>query len=240
LSFEHLHLGEKKNDVLTHLKNNNYVFLGLGVDYNGYDYLFMRNKIFNEDWYSDDQCNDLIELVKSVNHLNGVLIEIGCWEGKSTICIANNCFPNVLICNDTWLGNVTESKVTGEKHITEVILEQRDVYNTFITNMNNNTKKNYTVVKEDCIEWLQTFNEYVKFIHIDASHDYDSVAETIRLILPNMVNGGIICGDDFIHSNINRHDLNGGVEKAVRELLPGFQTRGNLWNWVSSNNNLIM
>jgi predicted O-methyltransferase YrrM len=190
--------------------------------------------MFNEDWYSYDQCNDLIELVKSVNHLEGVLIEIGCWEGKSTICIANNCFPNVLICNDTWLGNVAESKVTGEKHITEVILEQRDVYNTFISNMNNNTNKNYTVVKQDCIEWLQTFNESVKFIHIDASHEYDSVAETIRLILPNMVNGGIICGDDFINSNINRHDLNGGVERAVRELLPGFQNKENLWFWINN------
>jgi len=189
--------------------------------------------MFNEDWYSQEQCNNLIGLVKMVSHLQGAVIEIGCWEGKSTINIANECYPNNIICNDTWLGNVEESKVTGIKHITEILLENRDVYSIFINNMNNNTKKNYTVVKEDCLKWLKTFYESVKFIHIDASHEYDSVAETIKLILPNMVKGGIICGDDFMSAHIGRTDLNGGVEKAVRELLPGFQNKGNLWFWIN-------
>jgi predicted O-methyltransferase YrrM len=191
--------------------------------------------MFNEDWYSQEQCNNLAELVKVVNRLQGSIIEIGCWEGKSTICIANTCYPDNVICNDTWLGNVEESKITGIKHITEVILETRNVYNIFLNNMNAHTKKNYTVVKEDCLEWLKIFNEPVKFIHIDASHEYDSVAETIKLILPNMVKGGIICGDDFMSAHIGRTDLNGGVERAVRELLPGFQNKGNLWFWVNRN-----
>lgn len=42
ISFEHLHLGEYKNNVLNHLKNNNYEFLGLGVDHNGFDYLYIN------------------------------------------------------------------------------------------------------------------------------------------------------------------------------------------------------
>ena len=82
--------------------------------------------MFNEDWYSAKQCADLINLVNQVSHLNGAVIEIGCWEGKSAMCIANACYPTNLICNDTWLGNVEESKTTGIKHITEIILEKRD------------------------------------------------------------------------------------------------------------------
>jgi beta-1,4-mannosyl-glycoprotein beta-1,4-N-acetylglucosaminyltransferase len=42
LSFEHLHLGEYKENVLNHLKNNNYEFVGSGVDHNGYDYLYIN------------------------------------------------------------------------------------------------------------------------------------------------------------------------------------------------------
>jgi beta-1,4-mannosyl-glycoprotein beta-1,4-N-acetylglucosaminyltransferase len=42
LSFEHLHLGEYKDNVLNHLKNNNYEFVGSGVDHNGYDYLYIN------------------------------------------------------------------------------------------------------------------------------------------------------------------------------------------------------
>ena len=44
LSFEHLHLGNNMDKVLSHLKANNYAFLGNGVDHNGYDYLYIKNE----------------------------------------------------------------------------------------------------------------------------------------------------------------------------------------------------
>jgi hypothetical protein len=147
--------------------------------------------------------------------------------------LANHCFPENLICNDTWLGNVAESKITGVTHITEEILKVRDVYSIFIDNMENNTQKNYTVVKKDCIEWLKTFKEPIKFIHIDASHEYESVFETINLVLPNMVKGGIICGDDYESANIKRRDLHGGVQRAVMETLPEHKNINNLWYYVN-------
>jgi predicted O-methyltransferase YrrM len=188
--------------------------------------------MFNEDWYSNSQCQNLIDLVKKTKELIGSVIEVGCWEGKSTTHIANECYPNILICNDTWLGNVNESNVTSVKHPTEIILETRDVYSTFIKNMNLLTKSNYVVKKQDCIKFLQDYNEPIKFIHIDASHDYDSVYNTIKLVLPNMVKGGVICGDDFLSANKDRLDLNGGVERAVSELLPNYKNIDNLWFWI--------
>lgn len=189
--------------------------------------------MFNENWYSENQITDLIKLLKSVKDLNGKIVEIGCWEGKSTINLANNCYPEMLICNDTWLGNVNESKITGITHITELILKERNVYNTFVNNMNNNTRQNYIIVKEDCIEWLKRFEGFIKFIHIDASHEYESVFETIKLVLPKMVKGGIICGDDYLNANINRTDLHGGVERAVKEVLPNHNNIGNLWYYIN-------
>ena len=68
--------------------------------------------MFNESWYSDSQLNNLINLLNQVKMLNGAIIEIGCWEGRSTIKLANACYPETLICNDTWLGNIDESKIT--------------------------------------------------------------------------------------------------------------------------------
>jgi predicted O-methyltransferase YrrM len=188
--------------------------------------------VFNEDWYSYTQCNDLKNLALQVKNISGKVIEIGCWEGKSTCYIANTCYPENVVCNDTWLGNVQESIVTGNIHPTEVILKTRDVYQIFLNNMNSLTKGNYSVVKQDCIEWLKDYNEEIKFIHIDASHEYESVYKTIQLALPKMVKGGIICGDDFLSANIHRHDLHGGVERAVRESLPSFKNIGNLWYCV--------
>jgi predicted O-methyltransferase YrrM len=188
--------------------------------------------MFHEDWYSEAQCGELAKLINQVSKLDGKIIEIGCWEGKSTSAIANSCYPEQVICNDTWLGNVNESILTGETHITEIICRERDVYQTFLINMGRLTKGNYSVVKRDCMEWLKEYNEPIKFIHIDACHEYESVFETINLVLPKMVKGGVICGDDYLTSHINRHDLHGGVERAVRELLPGFTSVGNLWYFV--------
>ena len=189
--------------------------------------------MFHEMWYSDDQLSELTKLYETVKDKTGAVIEIGCWEGKSTIGLANKCFPEVLICNDTWLGNVKESMCTGTVHLTELILKERDVYTTFINNMNEKTLKNYTVVKNDCIEWLKGYTGSIKFIHIDASHEYESVFETINLVLPRMVKGGVICGDDYLNSNMGCITLHGGVERAVRETLPNHANIGNLWYcWV--------
>jgi hypothetical protein len=192
--------------------------------------------MFNENWYPSEQINDLLYLCKNIPNTNGLCIEIGCWEGKSTNNIANAIYPENLICNDTWLGNIDEGKVTNSEHPTTTILKERDVYNIFINNMNNLTKGNYTIVKECCLTYLSKINEPIKFCHIDASHDYDSVHKTIKLLLPNLVNGSILCGDDFCNSHIQRLDLNGGVERAVRELLPGFNNCGNLWFYIHNVN----
>ena len=185
--------------------------------------------MFNENWYSNKQCDNLVALAKKVVDLKGSIIEIGCWEGKSTIALAKAVCPELLICNDTWLGNVQESIVTGKTHATELILKKRDVYKIFLDNMDLLTDGNYTVIKRDCMEWLAEYSDPIKFIHIDASHEYESVKKTIDLVLPKMVKGGIICGDDFLSANMGCTDLHGGVERAVRETLPGFQNIGNLW-----------
>jgi len=188
--------------------------------------------VFNECWYSEDQCLFLTTLVDKVRDIKGSIIENGCWEGKSTSYIANACYPENLICNDTWLGNVTESNISGVKNISEIIIASRDVYSIFLNNMNELTKGNYSVVKRDVLEWLKVYKDPIKFIHIDASHDYESVFETIQLALPNLVSGGIICGDDFKSAHIGFVALHGGVERAVRESFTDFKSIGNLWYWI--------
>lgn len=127
--------------------------------------------MFHENWYPDEQCIHLVDLVKKTKDLQGKIVEIGCWEGKSTSHIANACYPEILICNDTWLGNIQESIVTGKEHVTETIVKHRDVFGTFLQNMTTLTQINFSVVKRDCLEWLSDFSEPIKFIHIDASHE---------------------------------------------------------------------
>ena len=102
---------------------------------------------------------------------------------------------------------------------------------TFQRNVRNFTAGNVVAIRSDIHQFLTGYQGRMRFVHIDASHDYASVRRTLTGVLPHLVPGGIVCGDDILSASLQRADLDGGVERAVRESLPGFQTSGNFWWW---------
>jgi beta-1,4-mannosyl-glycoprotein beta-1,4-N-acetylglucosaminyltransferase len=182
---------------------------------------------FNEKWTAPDQLLRLADLCAGVTGLAGAAMEIGCWEGRSTIVLAHACYPNTLLAIDTWRGSVDEHP----NHPSVAIAAARDVFHRFLLNVSALTRGNVEPVREDCLAFLRRWNKPLKFAYIDASHDYSSVKRTIEALRPWMVPGGVLCGDDILTANREREDLAGGVERAVRELLPGYETAHNLWWW---------
>jgi predicted O-methyltransferase YrrM len=184
--------------------------------------------VFHEDWYSAPQLRLLAESCSLVRRLPGAVLEIGSWEGKSTAVLANACYPETLVAVDTWQGNLDEAA----DHPSVLIARQRDVLGVFLRNMAALTRGNVLALRMDCHEFLTRCVGPVKFCHIDASHDYRSVRRTIEALLPMIVAGAVLCGDDIQTAHAGRTDLQGGVERAVRECLPGFQEVGNFWRWM--------
>lgn len=182
---------------------------------------------FHEDWYPGPQLANLVRVCGYTRLLQGAVVEIGCWEGKSTVAIANTLYPDTVIAVDSWEGNVAE----GEDHVTVKLLEQRDVYADFLDNMKTLTQGNVQVERADCFDFLDGLTAPVKFCHVDASHDYASVKRTLEMLVPKVVPGGILCGDDYVSANIMRADLDGGVERACRDVLPDHYNAGNFWFW---------
>ena len=185
---------------------------------------------FTEDWYSAGQCEKVAELAKSVSKVDGSFIEIGCWEGKSSSHIARAINPKTLLCVDTWRGNINEDP----NHPSVRFALARNVYQQFIANMEADDI-NYIVFIGDWRDFFEGNLLNIAFLHIDAEHDYQSVYDCLVATYRCMVPGSLMCGDDFMTANMTRKDLNGGVERAVREffepkgLLP--QNYNNLW-WV--------
>jgi hypothetical protein len=187
--------------------------------------------IFHEDWYHPEQLKELAKLAYDSKYLNHDFreyknLEIGCWEGRSTIEIANSIFPEEIICVDTWRGNIEEGEEYSQK-----AARTRNVYAQFLDNMIECTKGNFLPIKINCHSYLKNDTRIYKFVHIDACHDYESVYKTIEALLPKMIVGGIMCGDDYLTACDERGDLNGGVMRAVKELLPSHYNIGNLWVW---------
>ena len=184
---------------------------------------------FNENWYPDEQIPLLIQACSVAREQQGSILEIGCWEGRSTVALANACYPETLIAVDSWEGNTSE----GADHPTIEALAERDVFATFLQNIESQTQGNVEARRQDCFEFLEGFTEPVKFCHIDAAHDYGSVKRTIELLVPRLVPGAVLCGDDYASAHAGRADLDGGVQRAVDELLPSRGATGNFWYWLN-------
>ena len=43
-----------------------------------------------------------------------------------------------------------------------------------------------------------------RFVFIDAEHSYDEVRATLDVVIPLVVSGGIICGDDVHHPPVRQ------------------------------------
>lgn len=184
---------------------------------------------FHENWYHMGKIRALLSAFEHVRDLSGRVIEIGCWEGKSTSFLTRACWPNVLQAVDTWAGNQDEAA----DHPSAIAARERDVSAAFLRNMFVLTRGHFQAHRIRSMDYLAADRSPVKFCHLDASHDYRSVKAEIEAVLPLVVSGGILCGDDFENASLQNPTpgMDGGVERAVRELLPGFRNDGNFWWW---------
>lgn len=189
-----------------------------------------ENKGFTENWYSNSQLNYLTSACLRVKDLEGQVLELGVWEGKSTCTIANTLKGDKVLAVDTWEGNTSE----GSHHSSVLAAKERDVFSKFEANVKSLTEGNVTAIKSDIFKFLAEFSGKIKFCHIDASHDYASVRKAIEAVKPLLVKGAVLCGDDFMSAHALVKDLDGGVERAVTEMCPGFVSQENFWYWINS------
>lgn len=143
---------------------------------------------FNEPWYDDSSQQVLADLARSVAELDGTIIEIGCWEGRSTCLLANVCHPEPVEAVDTWAGSPDEPCFEWAKH--------RDVYAAFQANIAELTRGNVNPHRMGWRDFFAQWDTPIKFIHIDAQHTYEEVRDNILAAQPLMVPDGVICGHD--------------------------------------------
>ena len=146
-------------------------------------------EIYTEHWFDNK-----VESVRyALDHVftNGAYVEIGSFEGKSTVFIANKIYPNVLYAVDTWAGG-EHAPYEQMKYATTPI-EQNFDHNIEVA-----TKGNVVKCKMDWHRYMENYLEdRIAFIYVDGPHDYDSVLDTLEVVAPLMASGGVMCGDDF-------------------------------------------
>ena len=142
---------------------------------------------FVENWFTEPSCETLASLVRKVEGVPGRIVELGSWEGRSTLAIANACYRTVHAV-DTWEG------APSDKYQREQV-KTRDVFAQWSANL-----AEYECVTPYRMDWLayaQLDLGPVALVFIDADHTYAEVCAQIDAFRPLMSPGGIICGDDY-------------------------------------------
>ena len=172
----------------------------------------MSSPYFTSAWIPETTLTRLSQFTRERQHLDGAVIEFGAWEGRSTIAIASGTSDDV-IAVDHWRGN------PGDEH-TEPFAEAEDIYARFRSNTAH--LPNIVPAVMDVDQFMAQFAGSIKFLHIDADHNYQPVRDQIEWAKPLMVDGGIMCGDDY-SSNWP------GVVQAVNECLPAHHVETVMW-----------
>jgi FkbM family methyltransferase len=150
LSFEYIHLSNNRKNVLNYLISNNYTYLGNGIDYKGFDYLYINNKSINYDisifeekkiiFQKNMSINREINMIKWIEQLcakDKIFLDIGINNGLYTILLADKFSkvysfePNKIQYN-ALCGNIALSNLHNVTCLnTNLSNEQLDSYNEF-------------------------------------------------------------------------------------------------------------
>lgn len=167
---------------------------------------------YTEEWFGPASCELLARLVTDTEGVEGRIIEVGSWQGRSTVALANAAHPQMVDAVDTWQGSPGE--------ISADLAAGRDVFAEFAANIEERTAGNVTSHRMGWREFFATHEGPIRLLFIDAEHTYQEVRDNILAALPFMAPGSVICGDDAHHPPIIR---------AVVETIPEAQGEATCW-----------
>lgn len=164
-------------------------------------------------WMSDEELTYLAETASR----HKMICEIGSWKGRSSVAIATNTTGNVH-CVDTWKGSAEAFHAKA--------LNMKDE-NWLFDEFKNNTKglNNIRPIQLPSLiaaEYFKAFGVKFDMIFIDASHDFDSVSNDIRVWKELLTDDGILCGHDYTKYWT-------GVIEAVQLNVKHFRTIDSIW-----------
>lgn len=166
--------------------------------------------LFSVDWTSANTpvWYKVLEKYKDKPNIN--FMEIGCFQGRSTVWLLENILTHntsKITCIDTFEGSI-EHQDNQYKHMLP------SLYQTFCHNTSYFGEK--VIIKrersQDVLKQLKDNKEYYDFIYIDGDHHAASVLEDAVLAFPLLKKGGILLFDDY---HWGEHIINGRLNLNV-------------------------
>ena len=133
-------------------------------------------------WMSGEELEWLFQQAKKME----LIVEIGCWKGRSTHALLSGC-PGIVYAVDTWKGNPNELNSAHHEAL------EHDIYPIFLENVGH--FKNLKAIRGYSVDVAEEFyDNSVDMVFIDGCHAYDDVLADIKAWLPKTTK--LICGHD--------------------------------------------
>ena len=143
-------------------------------------------------WLTEAEGLSLYNTAKKIKTGN-IIVEVGSWKGKSTICLANGSKDGnkvKIFAIDPHIGSSEHQKMFGKV----------DTFEEFKQNINRAGIAEFVQPVRDTSESVaKNFNQQIEFAFIDGAHEYSFVKLDFNLWLPKVMNGGILAFYDSWH-----------------------------------------
>lgn len=173
----------------------------------------------------------LIPLIKENDFTK--YVEVGVWKGKTFFEITKN-LPNVFTYG---VDPYKSENYKNYSHSEPMNTEDQERYDKIKGEVNKRSKhyNNCKMLFKTSEEASKLFSDKsLDIVYIDGLHDYNNVSKDIKLWLPKVRVGGILCGHDF---NLNHF----AVVKAVDDILgcDNILVKGNVNMWIYKKENIV-
>ncbi|MFA5173115.1 MAG: class I SAM-dependent methyltransferase [Candidatus Paceibacterota bacterium] len=143
-------------------------------------------------WLTESEGLSLYNIAKKVQ-VENVIVEIGSWKGKSTICLGNGSKDGnkiKIFAIDPHTGSSEHQKAFGKIDTFEEFKE--NITKAGIAEFINPVRNTSENAAKD-------FNQKIGFIFIDGAHEYNLVRLDFKLWFPKVINGGFLAFHDSWH-----------------------------------------
>jgi len=130
----------------------------------------------------------------------GVIVEVGSFQGKSTIFLGKGS----LSASHTKVYAIDPHQ--GEMH--KSVYDYAPTWDQFCFNIEKHGVKDITVlIQNTSEEAARNFTEPIELIFIDGLHDYQSVKQDFLIWFPKVIDGGIMAFHDTCNSHEGSRDV---------------------------------
>ncbi|MFO1029837.1 MAG: class I SAM-dependent methyltransferase [Planctomycetota bacterium] len=181
----------------------------------GLRYLRLMPYASIDGWLSVDEAITLYELSRCLPHEQPLAVEIGSWQGKSSVCLATGLrgkWKPRLCCIDPF-----DASGDGESSGLYGARAERlgsGLRTTFETNLREVGVHDLVDVRQGrSHEQAQLWKEPIDLLFLDGDHSYDSVRQDFEDWAPKVRPGGFLCLHDA------NHELHTGPRRIVEECI---------------------